>query len=109
MVSMQSKLQSFYGLFAELDCDVTHFVRNVRPPYMVWAEQGEDESFHSDNHKTEQVVTGTIDYFTLTEFDEIVDDIQEILDDATLAWSLEAVQYEDETNLIHYTWRWEVS
>lgn len=105
-MTLQNKLRSLYEPFLALDCDVRHYTRQSVFPYVVWAEDGEDNSFHSNNHKTEQQITGTVDYFTKTEFDPIVDDIQEILDAEGIGWFLSAVQYEDETNLIHYTWRW---
>lgn len=109
MTSLQNKLENFYLLFKDLDCNVTHFVRDTQAPFMVWAEQGEDDSLHTDNHKSEQVIGGTVDFFTKSEFDGLVDDIQDILDANTLAWSLVSVMYEEETNLIHYQWNWSVS
>jgi hypothetical protein len=50
------------------------------------------------------VLVITIDYFTLTEFDAMVDAIQEALSDAEVAWHLNSFQYEDETKLQHYEW-----
>ena len=77
---------------------------------MVWQEQGEGDSLEADNRKVEQVISGTIDYFTKQEFDKTVDAIQEILDGAdNIGWALTSVMYEDETNLIHYSWNWELS
>ncbi len=34
------------------------------------------------------------------------DAIQKTLGALGLGWALESVQYEEETNLIHYEWRW---
>lgn len=112
MRSMQNRLAEFYQMFTSLPCGVFHNVRSVNYPFMVWSETGEDgyASLHTGNHKTEQVITGTVDYYTRTEFDSIVDAIQTILDDADrVAWELDAVQYEDETGLLHYTWSWRLS
>lgn len=112
MRSVQDRLSNFYGMFSGLPCDVRHYVRQSKYPYVVWTEQGEDGygSLHTDSHKTEQIITGAVDYFTKQEFDSTVDAIQSILDNAErVAWELEAVQYEDETNLIHYTWAWRLS
>lgn len=108
MKSLQTELNSFYGLFQNLNCSVTHYVRfNQTPPFLVWAEQGEDQSFHGNNTKEEQQITGAVDFFTKTEFDPLVDDIQTILNNApNVGWNLDAVQYEEETYLIHYTWSW---
>ena len=112
MRSIQNRLAEFYQMFTSLPCGVFHNVRSDSYPFLVWSERGEDgyESLHTDGHKTEQVITGLVDYYTRTEFDSIVDDIQTILDDADrVAWELDDVQYEDETGLSHYTWSWRLS
>ena len=109
MKSIQQRLYDFYQMFSSLQCGVYHNVRASNYPFLVWSERGEDsyESLHTDNHKTRQAVIGVVDYYTRTEFDKTVDEIQAILDDADdVAWELEAVQYEDETGLMHYTWDW---
>ena len=108
MMSMQETLKRFYKLFLDLPVDVTHFRRvGQKPPFLIWSEQGEDSSFHTENRTDIQQLMGVIDYFTKREFDPVADMVQEILDgDNKIGWSLESVQYEDETNIIHYTWRW---
>ena len=74
----------------------------------MWAEYGENNSFHADDHKQEQKLYGYVDYFTKTEFDANADIIQGVLDSEGVAWELSSVDYEEETNLIHFRWRWEV-
>lgn len=76
--------------------------------YIVWAEDSEGASGHADNKKTTQVVQGTIDYFTKTEFDPVVEQIQSALNSADIAWRLNSVQHEQETGYIHYEWVWEM-
>jgi hypothetical protein len=76
--------------------------------YIVWAEDGEANAGYADNHKTNQVTQGTIDYFTKTEFDTNFELIQEKLNSADLAWKLNSIQYEEETGYIHYEWIWEM-
>lgn len=105
-MTLQNRLKELYKPFLSLNCDVRHYTRQSKYPYMVWSEDGEDNSFHTSNHKAEQQITGVIDYFTKKEFDSIVDDIQAILNSEEIGWSLSSIQYEDETNLIHYQWRW---
>jgi hypothetical protein len=73
---------------------------------VVWAEDREEDSFEAEDQKSEQQLHGTIDYYAFYEFDEKVDMIQEALNDAGIGFRLNSVQYEDETNLIHYQWRW---
>lgn len=78
---------------------------DIKAEYGVWAETGEVNSNYSDNRKSEQQLTGYLDYFTLTEYNPVIDQIQEALDNLCCGgWSLNSVQYEDQTNLIHYEW-----
>ena len=77
--------------------------------YIVWAEDGEGQSGHADNHKTIQVVSGTIDYFTKIEFDPVVGLIQNKLNSIDIAWKLNSVQGPEKgTGYIHYEWTWEM-
>lgn len=88
---------------------VYHYRRppNCAPPFIVWAEDAEDGSFHANNRKDEQRVHGTVDLFTQTEFDPLADWIQDTLYNLDgCGWTLQAVQFEEETNLIHLTWQW---
>ena len=78
---------------------------NLTAPFCIWAEDSEASALYSSNHKAEQTISGTIDYYTLTEFDTTVELIQEKLNSIeNCGWSLISIQYEDETNLIHYEW-----
>lgn len=89
-------------------CGCYHYYRAVTDvPVIIWQEDGEGESLHSNNLKEEQNVEGTVDFFTKTEFDPIVDAIQDALN-PVCAFTLNSVQYESETNLIHYEWIWHV-
>lgn len=76
--------------------------------YIVWAEDREGSSLYSENQKAEQVIQGTIDYFTKQEGDPAVEQIQEALSTAEVSFYLSSVQYENETGFIHYEWVWEV-
>ena len=110
-MTLQTKLQSLYQPFQDqqrVSCSVFHYTRGNSKalPYIVWSEGGEQDSFNANNHKAEQQLTGIVDFFTKTEFDAIADTIQEILNKEPVGWSLDSVQYEEETNLIHYQWRW---
>lgn len=88
-----------------------HYRRNpkVKSEYGVWMEIGENTAFNANNAKAEQQIGGTLDYYTLIEFNPVIDEIQAALERLTVgAWALESVQYEDETNLIHYEWTFSV-
>lgn len=107
---LQQKLKQFGAAFAELTDKCYHYWRPVKDvPCIIWAESGEENSFHSNNKKSEQRIIGTVDLFTENEFDELADRIQETLEDLGVTWRLESVQYEEETNLIHMEWEWGVT
>ena len=73
--------------------------------YIIWAEDGEQNSFNADNRKQRQGLSGTIDFFTLEEYDALIDDIQDALQGIeNLSWTLNSVQYEEDTHFIHYEW-----
>ena len=73
---------------------------NVKAPYVVWQESGAD-SFGSDNYSSERCIEGTIDIYSLHEFDPLFDSVPEALNGVANC-RLNSVQYEDETKLIHY-------
>lgn len=85
-----------------------YFTSGQAGNYIMWSEDGEGGSGHADNHKTTQVIKGTIDYFTKDEFDPVVEQIQEKLNSANIAWKLNSAQYEKETGYTHYEWVWEI-
>lgn len=98
----------------ELICGVYHYWRSQKgAPFVVWAESYEDEPINGDNRKAEQAIRGYVDAYSKTEFDPLFDDVQSILnglaEDMPFGWMLDSVQYEEETNLIHYQWIWSVA
>ena len=76
-------------------------------PFLVWAEDGDNTAW-ADDRMMEQAITGTTEYFTRDEFDLAIDRIQDANQSLGIAWRLNSVQYEDDTELIHYEWSWEV-
>lgn len=76
----------------------------VAGAYIVWAEDGQGDSAWADGVMTAQAIEGAIDYYTPTEYDGAVTDIQGALGAAGISWRLNSVQHEDETGLIHYEW-----
>jgi len=103
-------LQNLRELLLTIGPPVFHyFADKQKGSYIIWAEDGEGDTVHADGQKVERVITGTIDYFTNTENDPVVGQIESALDsDDGLAWTLNLVQYEDDTGYIHYEWVWEV-
>lgn len=76
--------------------------------YIVWAEDGEGSAFKADNIRQDCSLTGTVKYFTKTEYDENVEKIQKALNTADVSFFLIAVEYNRETKFIEYTWEFEV-
>lgn len=76
--------------------------------YIVWAEDGEYSALLADDYVAGQTIEGTIDYFTKSEDDQNIEAIPVALNKARIWWSLNSVQYEDETEYIHYEWLFRV-
>lgn len=109
---MQEKLSKIKDALTSIEnLKVYHYWRpRLQAPYLIWAEEGEGDSLWISNHLQEQVIKGTVDYFTKTELDPVVDEIQENLNGVEgLGWNLDTVMYEDETNLIHFSWNFEIA
>jgi len=86
--------------------NVFHYWRfGVDAPYCIWQEDSEI-GLETDNHKGEQGFSGAIEFFTKTEYDPLFDKIQEALNSIEVYWYFDGTDYEDETNLIHHSWRW---
>lgn len=79
---------------------------NATPPYLVWAEDGAND-LESNNAHGERMYQGTIDLYTKTENDPLMDQVPQALEAIGAAWYLNSVQYEDDTGLIHWEWVWE--
>lgn len=108
-MTLQQKLKKLNNGFAALSVPFSHYWRpRKEPPFGTWAERGEGDSFHANNQKVEQAIAGTADYFTKVEFDPVADEVQAMLQANTASWRLESVQYEEDTELIHFEWTWEV-
>ena len=108
MTSIQTKLEPIGRMLAGITENTYHYWRSAPKgvkAYIVWAEDSEADSLNGDNLKQEQGIHGTIDYFTKTEFDSVVDDIQEGLNGLEgVSWRINSVQFEEETTFIHHEW-----
>ena len=113
MKSLQNSLKSIRDILNTTSAEgrIWHYTRpaGVTPPWVVWQESDEAESHYTNNRKDLQQVYGTIDCYTQTEYDPLLDEIQDALNAAGVGFRLNSVQYEDETRLIHYEWEFAVS
>ena len=83
-----------------------YFALNEEPPYLVWSEERAPQLW-ADDKPTARIYQGTIDYFTRDEDDPDVPRIEAALTGTCISWTLNSVQYEEDTGLIHYEWNWE--
>lgn len=102
------KLTDLRDALLEVMPDVFHYSAKLKPDkYIVWSEDGEAGSSNADDHKEDQVIQGTIDYFTKTEYDPIFNSIQQKLNSIDISWRLNSIQRENDTGYIHYEWVFE--
>ena len=88
---------------------VYHFdATGAKGNYIVWGEDGQADSVWADGKMQEQTITGTIDYFTKTEYDPNFTAIQTALNGMGISYTLNSIQYETDTKLIHYEWVFEI-
>ena len=107
-MTLTNKLANIGRMYAAITQKAYHYKRpgNVTAPWLVWAEDSGEELI-AGNRVAEQAIGGTTDYYTLDEFDETIDNIQTAQNTLEgFVWGLNSVQYEEETNLIHYEWTW---
>lgn len=85
---------------------VSHNERMKSNRYFVWGELGANDLAAGNVH-AEQAVQGYTDLYTKQEFDPWKGQFEDALTAAGIPWSLNSVQYEDETGFTHYEWYWE--
>lgn len=94
----------------EVTREVYHYESGTKGErYIVYSEDVEASGLHGDNRKLSQAIQGTIDLFTKIENDEWAAGIQDTMQRNRIAFRLGSVEYEDETQYIHYQWIFEVS
>ena len=106
---IQTKIKNLRDVLLSVTDEVNHYeAKEKLDKYVVYAEDGGGNDQGGDNQKIGQAIQGTIDYFTKEEFDPTVDAIQDALDEAQISYFLESVQYEEETEYIHWEWVFEI-
>lgn len=79
---------------------------NPQIPYIIYGIDGDNNLF-AGNRRGEIAQSGYIDLFTKDVADSLIFNIPAALDSAEVSFYLNSVQYEEETSLLHYEWRWE--
>lgn len=109
-MSLNDALKTFRNALAASNIDgvtIRHYWRSgLKAPFLVWAETGDNDNRWGDNRLAYRNVGGVLDYYTKTEFDPNVDEIESVFDSLDCSWYLSDVLYEEDTNLIHYSWVW---
>ena len=81
-----------------------YFARaNNRMAYVVWQEDS-TQNFYGDNRTAEHGWSMSVDLFTKTENDPLMESIPELFDGLGVPYRVESVDYEDDTEYIHVTW-----
>lgn len=86
---------------------IFHYFANDRQTidrYIVWDEDMESGRISGDGKMEKQVIQGTIDLFTKTEYDTLFDSIQTALYNAGICYTFVGKIFEEGTNKIHYSW-----
>lgn len=101
----QAQLKAFGDALGEILSASFHYTapENRPPKYAVWQEIA-GTSVSANNRHAESGFTIDVDLFTREEYDTTIDAISNLLDSYG-SWTIESVQYETDTGLIHYTWR----
>ena len=113
-MSIQSSLEAFGTGLRQLGGDtsynVYHYYRPMmQAPFVVWAETAEADDFHADNGKAEILMQISVDVFTQTEFDPLLDAVFDYLNDNGIPFRISSVDYEEATRLIHYSYECEMA
>lgn len=75
--------------------------------YGVWAEDSSNQLFASDS-MAERAIQGTVDLFTKDDTETPRGTIETALESLGIPWYLNSIQFESDTQYIHYEWVFEV-
>lgn len=111
---IQETLKDFGLALRSLDVatpyNTYHYWRPMmQTPFLVWQETGEANGLSADNKKAEVVMGITIDVYTKTEFDPLLDKVYEFLNDRGIPFSMDSVDFEEDTKVIHYRYDCEMA
>lgn len=104
------QLNEIKEVFLAVTENCYHYHAKSQPDtYLVWAEDGQAGADYSDNKMKIQVIEGTVDLYTRTEYDPLFDKVQEAMNNCEeMTWRWNSTQYEEVTGYIHHEWTWQV-
>ena len=110
MKSLNSKLKEFAELLRYTSTnEIYHYdaTGDKGDRYIVWQEEGESDPLFLDNQLDEITIKGSLDIYTKVEFDDLVDEVIDLFHKNTVSFNLISVDYETNSNYIHYSFDWE--
>ena len=110
-MSIQASLREFGTALRSLEgqYNVYHYWRpQMATPFIVWAETGEADALHGDNRKGEVLMSISVDVYTQTEFDELLDAVFNFFNSREIPFELSAVEFEEDTKVVHYSFTCEM-
>ena len=110
-MSIQASLREFGTALRSLEgqYNVYHYWRpQMATPFIVWAETGEADALHGDNRKGEVLMSISVDVYTQTEFDELLDAVFNFFNGREIPFELSAVEFEEDTKVVHYSFTCEM-
>ena len=87
---------------------VSHVTRLKSNRYFVWQEDGENV-LAAENGHGERAVSGSTDLYTKIEFDPWVEEFEEAMERAEMAYRYTFVEWEEDTGFYHHAWDWEMA
>ena len=69
---------------------------------------GQGDALYADDAMQEQAIAGSIHLFTKGAGRTRMAAVQEALNSLGICWRLNSIQYEEDTRLTHYEWRFEI-
>lgn len=76
-------------------------------PYGVVSIEGPGDSVAADDQIVHQAIRGSIDLYVKSPATTLMTTVQDAIN-GLVAWRLNSVQHEEDTNLIHYEWIYEM-
>ena len=80
----------------------------IRYRYVVWGETGCAEAEKADDRTQILRITGELYYYTVEEYDTVLDDLCRSLTEYGVAWSIGNIGYDSDLGQIVYSLTWEV-
>ncbi len=91
-----------------VSADTYHYKapQQKKPPYIVWGETSISHAEDADDRAQILLVSGELWYYTNEEYDQVVHEIMDALDEAEAAWRVSSIGRDNTTGMIVYGFAW---